>query len=135
MASDNILIAAIFGLLIVGYTCYKAYIMGIKIQEAAKSERSQQAALERTNKAKVEGLFEIQLQKMAATGEDGEGSELMKLLEMYGKMRTPAGSSEGSKVPPGASISWDVMKQQLESPEVKKTLLEHKDEALAILMK
>lgn len=108
-----------------------AYLRGIEIQERAATERSRANALERTNQRKVEGLFELQLQKLvsATVGQEGdEISQLLPLLSLLGKKKE---GDQDHTVTQG--LTWDVLKEQLQNPEVKKLVLENQKEALEIL--
>lgn len=113
--------------LVISFVTYRALIQRQVIIEQGKLQRSLANAQERSSQKKMDGLFEMQLAKIAASG--APDSEFSQLLELIGTMKQmKAGAGEGQQ-----GISWDVMKEQLKNPEVKKLILEHQDEVRKII--
>lgn len=110
-----------------------AYLKGIAIQEEGKTMRSRANAAERTNQEKMNGLFEMRIAEIVSKAGGGEGSELLELIKLLPIKKNDNGGSSDPSAPPSQEVSWDVMKEQLKNPQVKKVILENRDEALRIL--
>jgi len=107
-----------------------AVVRVTRLREEGKYQRTLANSAEKTNREKLSGLFELEIAKISNLTQ-GEGNEFAQALELLSKI--PGNGSVSS--PPGAgSVSWDILKDQLRNPEIKKTLLANKDEALKILM-
>lgn len=121
-------------LVFLGFTLFMlfvraAYIKGLQVQEDGKTMRSRANAQERTNQAKMDGLFQLQLSKVADAAADGGHDEFGQILKLVGSM----GSMKGSSLDSPGGVSWEVLKEQLKNPEIKKLIIDHQDEALHIL--
>lgn len=129
---DLVYVSLVFvGFCVVLVVSRSAYLRGIEIQETYKTSRSRANAIERSNQNKMNGLFELQLAKVG-NADNPEGNELVELVKMFSMMKNGGGGSDPSS-PPASQVSWEVMREQLKNPEVKKVILENRDEALKIL--
>lgn len=111
------------------FAVYRGIVQKTVIEEQGKYQRSIANAEARQNLRKVDGVFEMQLAKIAQSATGGEENELSQVLSMIGAMKSASGGSSSG----GESISWDVMKEQLKNPAVKSIILDHRDEAMKIL--
>lgn len=119
----------LFITIIFSFAVYKAVVQKTAIEEQGKYQRSIANAEARQNLRKVDGVFEMQLAKIAQAATGGDENELSQVLSMIGAMKSASsGGTSG-----GNEISWDVMKEQLKNPAVRSIILDHRDEAMKIL--
>lgn len=127
---DLYLIMIVFVFLgLISWILKRGWVESVKIQEAGKLERTKVNSLERTNKSKVEGLFEMQLQKLAQNAVDPGGTEIADMMAIIGALK----NSKDSDPKLNQGLSWEVLKEQLKNPEVKTLIKDHQGEILEIL--
>jgi len=118
-----LVVSSIIAVWVVG----RAYSHSVKIQEEGKYRRSLANAQERTAQQKIQGLFEVKLAELETKGSSESEGELKQLMKIF----TVGKTAEREVQQHG--LSWETMKQQLQNPEIKKIILENKEEVLKIL--